>query len=213
MKRKIPCLCDNTFTAEIPEEIDLDRDSSYLGEIENGSFMSFSCPNCGKLHKPEFPLVVTWPSKGLRLELIPEQDRMGFYRRKKEKGDNTEAVIGYIELADRLAVIRDGLEPAVIESLKYYLYLKAAETSPENEINIWYHGRTAAAAQDGEGAALEFHIQGLKENSMALTHIPFSLYEKTAGDYAKHPRAELFISLRHKNYLSVQNMMLPGNLK
>jgi hypothetical protein len=201
-------LCDNTFTADIPEEIDLDKDGKYLDEIENGSFMNFSCPVCGKLHKPEFPLIIVWPGKNLRLEVIPEQDRMGFYRRKKEKekGDKTEAVIGYIELADRLAVIRDGLEPAAVESLKYYLYLKAGETSPENEINIWYHGKTT-------DAALEFHIQGLKENSMALTRLPFSLYEKTAGDYAKHPRAEPFISLRHKNYLSVQNMMLPGIFK
>ena len=214
MKRKITCLCESTFTVDVPEEIDPDKDPKYLEEIENGSFMSFSCSSCGKLHKPEFPLIVLWPSKNLRLEVIPEQERMGFYRRKneKQKDDKTEVVIGYIELADRLAVIRDDLEPAVIESLKYYLYLKAGETNPEYEINIWYHGKTTDGA-DTVNAALEFHIQGLKENSMALTRLPFSLYEKSAEDYKKHPRGELFISLRHKNYLSVQNMMLPGNLK
>jgi hypothetical protein len=200
---------------ETPEEIDLDKDPKYLEEIENGSFMNFNCPDCGKLHKPEFPLVVLWPGKNLRLEVIPEQERMGFYQRKseKEKGDKTEVVIGYIELVDRLAVIRDGLEPAVIESLKYYLYLKAGETSPENEITIWYHGETADTGTGAGNEALEFHIQGLKENSMALTRLPFSLYEKSAADYKKHPRGELFVSLRRKNYLSVQNMMLPGNLK
>jgi hypothetical protein len=209
MKRKIPCLCENIFTVEVPGEIDLDKDPKYLDEIEHGGFMNFTCPWCGKLHKPEFPLIVLWPGKNLRLEVIPEQERMGFYRRKSEnqKDDKTEVVAGYIELADRLAVMRDGLEPAVIEALKYYLYLKAGETNPENEINIRYYGRAASAA------ALEFHIQGLKENSVALTRLPFSLYEKTAGDYKKHPRGELFTSLRHKDYLSVQNMMLPGTLK
>jgi hypothetical protein len=214
MKRKIPCLCENTFTVEVPEEIDLDKDPRYLDEIENGGFMNFTCSSCGKLHKPEFPLIVLWPGRNLRLEVIPEQERMGFYRRKgeKQKDDKTETVIGYIELADRLAVIRDGLEPAVIESLKYYLYLKAGETNPENEINIRYHGKTTEGP-DTVSAALEFHIQGLKENSVALTRLPFSLYEKSAEDYKKHPKSELFISLRHKNYLSVQNMMLPGNLK
>jgi hypothetical protein len=214
LKRKIPCLCENTFSVEVPEEIDLDKDPKYLVEIENGGFMNFVCSNCGKLHKPEFPLVVLWPGKNLRLEVIPEQERMGFYRRKsdKQKDDKTEVVIGYIELVDRLAVVRDGLEPAVVESLKYYLYLKAGETNPENEVSIWYYGRAADAA-GAPDAALEFHIRGLKENSMALSRLPFSLYEKTAGDYKKHPRGELFTSLRHKNYLSVQNMMLPGNLK
>jgi hypothetical protein len=216
MKRKIPCLCENTFTVDVPEEIDLDKDGRFLDEIENGSFMNFTCSSCGKLHKPEFPLAVLWSSKNAQFEVIPEPERMGFYHQKKEKGDKTEVVIGYIELADRLAVIRDGLEPLVIESLKYYLYLKAEETNPENEINIWYHGKIAGAenvALDTANAALEFHIHGLKENNMAVTRLPFSLYEKTAADYKRQPKGELFISLRHKNYLSVRNMMLPGNLK
>jgi hypothetical protein len=209
MKRKIPCLCENTFTVDVPEEIDLDKDGKFLDEIENGSFMNFTCSSCGKLHKPEFPLTVLWPSKNAQFEVIPEPERLGFYHQKKEKGDKTEVVIGYIELADRLAVIRDGLEPVVIESLKYYLYLKAEETNPESEINIWYHGKIAGA----ENAALVFHIHGLKENNMAVTRLPFSLYEKTATDYKRQPKGELFISLRHKNYLSVRNMMLPENLK
>jgi hypothetical protein len=218
MKRKISCLCENVFSEDIPEEIDLDRDARYLDEIENGVFMNFNCPACGKLHKPEFPLTVLWPAKNLRFEVIPEQERMGFYRRKteKEKGGKTQALIGYLELADRLAVARDGLEPAVIESLKYYLYLKAGETNPDNEVTIWYHGKIAEAETGADGTAdtaLEFRIRGLKENSVALTRLPFSLYKKTAADYARHPRAELFASLRHGNYLSVQNMMLPPGLK
>jgi hypothetical protein len=225
MKRKITCLCENIFSEDVPEEIDLDGDAKYLEEIENGVFMNFKCPACGKLHKPEFPLTVLWPARNLRFEVIPEQERMGFYRRKaeKEKGDKAQVLIGYIELADRLAVIRDGFEPVVIESLKYYLYLKAGETNPDTEVNIWYHGKAAKAesgtggaeanADDTAKAVLEFHIRGLKENSIALTHLPFSVYEKTALDYAKHPRTELFTSLRHGNYLSAQNMMLPPGLK
>ena len=55
MERKIPCFCDNSFTVEAPEKIALDLNPGYMDEIQNGTFMSFLCPSCGKKHKPEFP--------------------------------------------------------------------------------------------------------------------------------------------------------------
>ncbi|GHV81950.1 hypothetical protein AGMMS49991_05080 [Spirochaetia bacterium] len=204
MKRKIPCLCENTFTVEAPEEIDLDAECRYLDEILSGAFMNFTCTSCGKKHKPEFPITVLWPSRDLRFEVLPELERMSFYHEKKERDRNvkTETLIGYPELADRLQVIRDGLEPAAVEALKYYLLLKAEETYPDEDITIWYH----SGPQENAGT-LEFHLQGLKENSVAVTRVPFTVYEKTLADYQKHPRGELFSSLRFRTYLSVQNMM------
>ena len=161
MKRKIPCLCDNTFTVEVPEEIDLDA-GTCLAEIMDGTFMNYTCTSCGKKHKPEFPLTVVWPSRNLRFEVLPELERMTFYRRKRDKEKNPpETIIGYPEMADRLAVIRDGLEPAAVEALKYYLYLKAEETYPDGEISIWYQGKT--------DTALEFHLHGIKKDSVAVT--------------------------------------------
>jgi hypothetical protein len=63
VKKKIPCICDNTFEVEIDVEYDLDRDGKYLDEILNGSFLNFTCPGCGKNNKPEFRLSVIWSSK------------------------------------------------------------------------------------------------------------------------------------------------------
>jgi hypothetical protein len=197
MKRKIPCFCDNTFFVEIPEEIDLDLHPHYIGEIMDGTFMNFTCPSCGKKHKPEFPITFLWPRNKLRLEALPELDRGEFYRRKQVK-ENAETVIGYPELADRIAVYRDGLEPVVIEALKYYLLLKAEDAYPEGEINIWYQNRGPEW--------LELHLHGIKENEVAVTQVPLSLYEKTSADFRKHPKSELFTSLRFRSYLSVQNM-------
>jgi hypothetical protein len=207
VKLKIPCFCDNTFTVEVPGEIDLDAESRYLDEIMAGSFMNFICASCGKKHKPEFPLLVLWPSRKTRLSVIPEPDRMSFYRLKREKetGEQAETVIGFPELADRLGVIRDGLEPAVIEALKYYLYLKADETYPEGDISIWY--------QYKKSESLEFHLHGIREDSMAVTQVPLEVYDKTLAEYQGRHKSELFSSLRFGSYLSVQNMMLPGELK
>ncbi|MDR3145492.1 MAG: CpXC domain-containing protein [Treponema sp.] len=205
MKRKIPCPCDNTFTVEVPESIDLDAQPEYLDEILRGSFMRFICSGCGKNHKPEFPITLHWPSRGYAFEVLPEGERFSFYRRKKEKqAAAMETIIGYPELADRLAVIRDGLLPIVVEALKYYILLRAEEAGKEGEISAWYQNRGPDC--------LEFHIHGLREGEVAVIRVPMTVYEKTAADFRTHPKGELFSSLRSGTYTSVQNMMalLPG---
>ena len=211
MKRKIPCPCDKVFEVEVPEEVNLDTDPVYLDEIKNGSFFNFSCPACGKKHKPEFPLSILWPSKGLRFEVLPELERGEFYRRKKsaeQKGsDSVETIIGYPEMADRLSVIYDGFEPAPVEAIKYYLLLKAEEQYPDEEIEIWYFGFSKGGDALGIEDFLEFHIHGIKENEVAVMKVPVSLYEKTLYDYKSNPKKEIFRVLRVKTYLSVKNTM------
>ncbi|MDR1565855.1 MAG: CpXC domain-containing protein [Treponema sp.] len=220
MIQKIPCFCDNTFSVEIPEEIDIDARPDYLDQIINGTFLNFTCPRCGKKHKPEFNITVLWPGKKLRIEVFTELDRGEFYRRKKDVSDKNplkkETVIGYPELADRLMVLRDGLEPAAVEAIKYYLQLKAEETYPEDEIETWYAGSS--------DSGLEFHIHGISrgqnteegaknEEEVAVMKISRDLYQKTLDDYIKHPKNEIFTALRLRSYLSVKNMMRPEELK
>jgi hypothetical protein len=204
MKQTIPCPCDNSFSVEVPGEIDLDEKPEYVDEIMNGSFMNFTCPSCGKKHKPEFPLSLLWPSRNIRLEILPELDRGEYYRRKKDP-PGAETLIGYPEMADRLAVLRDGLEPAAVEAIKYYLLLKAEESYPETEINVWYQNRGPES--------LEFHLHGIRQDEVAVSRIPLALYEKTLADYKKHPRGEIYRALRFRSYLSIQNMLRPEELK
>ncbi|GHU81115.1 hypothetical protein FACS189468_2940 [Spirochaetia bacterium] len=204
MKHKIPCFCDNTFVVEVPEEIDLDADPQFVDDIMAGRFMNFTCAGCGKIHKPEFPLTVLWPSKNLRLEVIPEPDRGSFYRRKNDNPPG-ETIISYPEMADRIAVIRDGLEPLVIEAIKYYLLVKAEETYPEEDVSVWYQSRGPEN--------IELHLHGIKKDEAAVTKIPLEIYERTRADFKKNPKAEPFASLRFRSYLSVQNILRPEELK
>jgi len=209
MKRKIPCFCENIFVVEVPDEIDLDKDKEYLDKIKNGSFLNYTCTNCGKILKPEFPIMILWPSKNLRFEVLTELDRGEFYRRKKHPTEKKpypiEAIIGYRELADRIAVIRDGFDPVPIEAIKYYLQLKAEEQHPDEKPEIWYSG-------SGNGFA-EFHIHGIKYNEVAVMKVPLSLYQKTLSDYKKNPGKEVFKILKVRNYLSVKNTMRHETLK
>lgn len=211
MKKKIPCFCDTNFDVEIAEEIDLDEDNGYLEAILNGSFFSFRCPSCNKKHKPEFPISVLWLSKEKRFEVIPELSRGEFYLKKLSKTEKNasmaETLIGYPEMADRIAQIRDGHEPVPIEAIKYYLQLKVEEQYPdnENEIEIWYHNSNADF--------IEFHIHGIKEDEVAVMKLPFSVYEKTLKDYRENPQSELFSAMRYHSYLSYKNTMRPEAVK
>jgi len=208
MKKRIPCVCENSFIVEVSEEIDLDKDSGYLEQIMDGSFFCFDCPSCGKNNKPEFPVTINWPSKGLTFEVIPELERGEFYLRKKTPTEKNqvlpETIIGYPELAERLTVIRDGYDPVPVEAIKYNLQLKAEEQYPDNEIEVRYYG-----SADG---SMEFHIYGIKENEIAVMKVPASTYERTLNDYKNNPKSAIFAALRFRTYLSYKNTMYPGAL-
>ena len=204
MKRNISCPCGRTFSVQAPQEIDLDQYPEYIEKIGAGTFMTFTCPLCKKKHKPEFPVMLLWKSKNIILEALTELERGEFYLRKKGSF-SFETVIGYPELADRIAVIKDALEPAVIETLKYYLLLKAEEVYPDRDINAWYIGKDASG--------IVFHLDGIKTGEVAEMKVPQAVYDKTCEDYRKHPKNEVFASLRSRSYLSVQNMHRPDILK
>jgi hypothetical protein len=208
MKHNINCPCGNNFQISYKEDIDIDQNSEQLEKILDGSFMSYSCPECRKKHKPEFKIMIIWKSKNLNFEVLPEMDRGEFYLRKKEKSNlpaSCETIIGFPEMADRLAVIKDDLEPIVIEALKYYLLVKAEENYPDKDINAWYHGKGPAG--------IEFHLDGIRTDEVAVMRIPNELYSKTASDYKKNPKSEPFTSLRIRSYVSVQNLLRHDALK
>jgi len=204
MKQNITCLCGRTFSIDFEEDINLDEKPEQLEKICDGTFMSFDCPECGKKHKPEYSINLLWKSKKINFEILPELERGEYYRRKKDKGD-FETIIGYPEMSDRITVIRDNLEPVVIETIKSYLLAKAEETYPDKDINAWYIGKTPKG--------VEFHLDGIKNDEVAVMIVPHDVYEKTLADYKKRPKNEIFSSLRHRTYLSVQNLYRHDALK
>jgi len=204
MKSTINCLCGTNILIDYEEEINLDQEPKYFEEISNGSFMSYTCSFCGKKNKPEFPINIEWKSKNLKMRVIPELERGEFYRDKKDNY-KFETIISFPEMADRLAVINDGLDPVAIEALKAFLLDKAAESYPDKEVNAWYHLN--------DPAFIEFHLDGIRQGEVAVMKIPQELYKKTLNDYKKNPKHGIFPSLRVRSYLSVQNYLRPDGLK
>lgn len=201
MKHRITCQCEHVFDTEQEELVDLDLDSDALGRLMDGTFMTLRCPSCDAVLKPEFPLRLLWPSRGVDLEVIPEFDRGDLGSRKDGR---RELVVGYVEAAERIAVYRDYLEPMAVETLKYYLQIKAEEADSQAEASVWFQGLA--------GDSLEFHVHGLRSDEVAVTRVPRSLYEKTLGEYKADPKAEPFASMRFGPYLAVQNLMRPEGM-
>ncbi|MDR2541837.1 MAG: CpXC domain-containing protein [Treponema sp.] len=207
MKINISCPCGNNFPFSFEEEVDIDKNPNHLEDIQQGKFLSFDCPSCFKQHKPEYKIIIIWKSRNYKLAVIPELDRNMFYIKKKENPP-FETVIGFPEMIDRIKVLNDNLEPVVIEAIKTFLIAKAMESyndNNDNNINVWYHRKT----DDG----LEFHLEGIKQDEVAVVKIPLDMYAKTLQDYEKNPQKALFASLRVRKYLSVQNIYRPDVLK
>jgi len=210
MKHNLDCPCGVKIPVEIEEEIDLDNNPDTIEKICDGSFMNFICYGCGKKHKPEFKITILWKSKNLKIIVLPELERGEFYRDKNEsnsifKKHTHETIIGYPEMSDRIAVIKDNLEPVAIETLKYFLLAKAEENYPDNNINVWYFSK--------DSSCIEFHLDGIKANEVAVMKIPLDVYEKTCEDYRKHPKKDIFKHLRYGSCLSVQNIYRPDTVK
>lgn len=197
--RKITCHCEQVFSADLPETVNLDENPGILDQIADGSFLSCVCPVCGSTLHTDLQTDILWSSKNVRLRLIPELKRFSFASGKEKTAEGTQIVIGYPELADRVAVLRDGLDPLAVEALKYHLLEKAAEIPSERDPYIVYEKRL-------DSGALEFHIFGLKTDEVAVTSVPFSLYEKVKQQAEEHPGDELFSALQNGAYLSVQNV-------
>jgi hypothetical protein len=197
-------VCGTNILIDYEEDIDLDTETKYLEEIFNGTFMSYKCTFCERNNKPEFPINIEWKSKKIKMKVIPELERGEFYRGKNDDS-KIETIIGYPEMADRLSVINDGLEPVIIEALKAYLLDKAAENYPDKEVNAWYHSNSSAG--------IEFHLDGIRHGEVAVMRIPQDVYNKTFNDYKKNPKNGIFPSLRVRSYLSVENYLRPDGLK
>lgn len=199
--RKLTCHCEQVFNVDLPEVVNLDETPGIIAQIAEGSFLTCVCPTCnGELHT-DLETRLEWPSKKTALLLLPEIERLNFLAGNRTCAADCEVVIGYPELADRVAVRAEGLDPLVVETLKYHLAAKALDSGTDKKIQIFFEKRLP----NGD---LEFHIHGLKDGEVAITVIPSHLYESIRHDAAEHPENDLYSSIQRGAYLSYQNILI-----
>lgn len=199
--RKITCPCEQVFKAEIPEKVNLDKDKEAMDKIINGTILSCICPTCNAELNLDLPLTVSWPSRKATIHMVPEIERLSLVSGKTTMKKNTEYVVGFAELVDRVSVHRDNLEPVVVEAIKLRLLEKARETAGSGNPVILYEANTP----DNE---LEFHIHGIRENEVAVTRVPRHLYDSVLEHYHSDPEQEEYTAFRNGGYISVRNILL-----
>jgi len=192
-------MCETSFEADLPEEIDLDAEPGRIDEILSGTFFQVSCPNCGTVLKPELPVRLLSRKRGMDIQVLPELERLPFHLGEVRVPKGAELLIGYAELYERARMVTDGLEPAAIEIIKYYLLLKAEERAPESaELSVAYAG-----LQEGTGKLL-FHIGGMKEGEIAVLPIGRDYYERILKEASSTMKKEPFDAMFAGPYRSLK---------
>ncbi len=195
---QIRCRCDNAVELDAPSSIDLDADAASLNALLDGSFLSVTCPQCGAHVRPEIALRVTWPSRGLDVQVLPELERLSALRGKIDAPKGKEVLIGYPELFERVRMLRDGLDPKAVETLKYFVFEKAEDADPEADIDVLYHGSSSDY--------LSFHILGLKKDEAAVLKLPCESYKKAVSSFKDTASREPFKSVFSGAYKSIKKL-------
>ena len=121
MKRRIVCFCEHGFDTDVPDTVDLGKEPEVEQAILDGEFLSIRCPNCGKVLKPEFPVLIEDPQAENSVFLVPELDRSAFFRGSLAYSirEANRVAIGYEELAEKFLLKRYDLDDRVVEIVKY----------------------------------------------------------------------------------------------
>ncbi len=199
--RKITCHCEQEFSVDIPETVDLDKSPSVLSDVATGSFLACVCPRCDAELHLDLRTTFEWPSKGLTVTLIPELERLSLLSGAVTPRAGESFVVGYAELADRLAVLSANLDPVAVETLKLRLLERARETNPERSPTLIFE-------RVNESGDLVFHAHGLREGEVAVTTVPRRIYDSILDEYRNNPGNEDFAAVVNGPYVSVKNVLV-----
>jgi len=212
-RRRIACFCERVFEADLPIAVDLGAQPETVDEVLRGDFMAVACPACGKRLTPEFPCRFTGVAAGplgvLAIELVPEAERVAYLagRLGRSLAAADRVVIGVPELAEKLAVFRDGLDDRAVEMLKFLLITRRGpdrgpSPASDREIVVAFRGL--------EGGKLLFHIRGLREGEVAVARLERSLYDRIVADLPNRLAAEPYRDFCAPPYVSVRRIEQDG---
>lgn len=203
--RKLTCHCEQSFMVDLPEVVTINSQNNILTQITEGSFLSCICPSCNAELNMELRTLIKWPEKNTDILLLPEIERIDFLSGKTDVPQNCQLVIGYPELADRITVLSANLDPLVVETIKYYLAVKALEKNNESKLLIVFDSVI-------ETSDLKFHIHGIKENEVAVMKVPYAIYQSIQNDIKEKKDQELYNAIIHSQYISYQNILIEDSL-
>ena len=199
--RRIACFCETTFDAEIPATADLSQDPEVEQLILDGSFMSVSCPACGKRLSPEFPFRLTGVPVVGDIILVPETDRAAYARGRVDYTGAApgRVAVGFPELMEKVLIFGQGLDDRVIEIMKYYLLTgSGAAGDPEavRDVSVYYRGV--------EGGKHLFNIHGMKDGEIGVARLAQGFYARIYGDIDQRIQEDPFCDFCQAPWVSMK---------
>jgi len=188
----ITCICEKTFEVEVPDCIDLTKAPDIRSQIIDGTYLTFSCPHCGHLVKPDVPIRIVDAVKGIDIFQVPERERNRYLLGLTDYKSNGRIVIGYAELVEKLKIYSAQLNDSAVELIKYYLLVKAG---PDSQPEIYFKAT--------EDEALVFDIIGLRENEVGRVKIQRGVYEKAENELPVKQREEPYSTVLKPPYVSI----------
>jgi hypothetical protein len=201
--RHIACFCETTFDADMPSSADMTGDPEIEQLILDGSFMSVTCPGCGRRLTPEYPFRLSGVRGFGDLFLVPETDR-GAYERKRleyDAGSPGRITVGFPELREKVLIAGLGLDDRVVEIMKYYLLTGSASTGEgeqEKEVGIVYRGK--------ESDRHVFNIMGMKEGEIGVARLAEELYGRIASDVETRVKEDPFLDFCVPPWVSLRKI-------
>ena len=205
MKRRIVCFCEHGFDTEVPDSVDLGEQPEVEQAIIDGEFLSIRCPNCGKILKPEFPVMIEDPQAENSIFFVPELDRSTFFRGSLAYSlrEANRVAIGYEELVEKFLLKRYNLDDRVVEIVKYYLLSKVMEDEGEDkELRILF------ARQEGD--IVLFNVLGLKKDEVGILKVPAATLEKITSQLEEKKNQEPFSEILQAPYVSINKLLVEG---
>jgi hypothetical protein len=205
VKRRIVCFCEHVFDADVPDSIDLGDQPEVEQTIIDGEFLSIRCPNCGKVLKPEFPVLIEDPQAENSIFFVPELDRSAYFRGSLSYSlrEANRVAIGYEELVEKFLLKRYNLDDRVVEIVKYYLLSKIMEEESEDK-----EMRVLFSRQEGDNVL--FNVLGLKKDEVGILKVPVSTVEKIGSQLAEKKQQEPFSEILKAPYISINNLLMEG---
>jgi hypothetical protein len=201
MIRKIVCPCERSFEAEMPVEADLDAETGLEDRILSGDFLSVPCPGCGTVLKPEFPCRVRSLARKFDVLLLPEMERTAYLcgRYPMPKDPPLRVAVGFAELAEKLRILREGMDDRAVEAVKYHLLSRIPDNQDQGEDpDILFHG-----VEEGK---LVFYIRGIREGEVGVSRIARNAYQKLADRMTEAAEEEPYVSFCQPPYVSIHRI-------
>jgi hypothetical protein len=201
--RHIACFCETTFDAELPASGDMSGDPEIEQLILDGSFMSVTCPGCGRLLTPEYPFRLTGARGFSEIFLVPEADRGAYLRGKLEYdiGSPSRVVVGFPELVEKVLIASLALDDRVIEMMKYYLLTGSASEgagAQALDVGILYRGK--------ERGRHVFNIVGMKAGEIGVARLAEELYSRISADVEKRVQEDPFLDFCVPPWVSLRRI-------